>query len=130
MNISLSPLAPENWSRETDSAVPSRVILPIPHTIYRLKLLIVLTLLAGFLPSSAAASIYLFYTAIRHRVSPSLSGHAIAYRWWSLRESTGTRPVVLQALIVPVTGATFISPWTNQCTVQGKGTYCLEKSWV
>ena len=40
----------------------------------------------GFLPSSAAASNYLFKTAIRHWVSPvpSLSGHAFAYRWRSL----------------------------------------------
>ena len=42
-------------------------------------------LLTGFLLSSAAASIYLFKTAIHHRVSPELSGHTImAYRWRSL----------------------------------------------
>ena len=41
-------------------------------------------LITGFLPNTAAASIYLYITAIRHRVSPSLSGHAIAYRWRSL----------------------------------------------
>ena len=28
----MPPFAPENWCRETDSAVPSRVSLPIPHT--------------------------------------------------------------------------------------------------
>ena len=38
----------------------------------------------GFLPISAAASIYSCITAIRHRVSLSLSGHAITYRWRSL----------------------------------------------
>ena len=38
--------------------------------------------LTGFLPSSAAASIYLFKTAIRHRVGLGFVGsHAIAYRW-------------------------------------------------
>ena len=42
------------WSRETGSAVPSRVSLLIAI----LRLNIVLT--TGFLPSSAAASIYLF----------------------------------------------------------------------
>ena len=41
------------WSRETGSAVPSRVSLLI--SILRLNLV-----LTGFLPSSAAASIYLF----------------------------------------------------------------------
>ena len=54
------------WSRETGSAVPSRVSL----LIYILRLNLVLTY--GFLPSSAAASIY--ETAIRHRVSPEFIG--------------------------------------------------------
>ena len=36
----------------------------------------------GFLPSSVAASIYSFKTAIHHPVSPEFIGsHAIAYRW-------------------------------------------------
>ena len=56
------------WSRETDSAVPSRVKLLI--SIHRLNLV----LTQGFLPSSAAASIYLFRTAIRQRVSPEFIG--------------------------------------------------------
>ena len=48
------------WSRETGSAVPSRVSLLISILIW--------WLLTGFLPISAAASIYLCKTAIRHRV--------------------------------------------------------------
>ena len=66
------------WSRETGSAVPSRVSLLILHTQAESG--------AYLLPSSAAASIYLFKTAIRPRVSPyySFSGHAVAYRWRSL----------------------------------------------
>ena len=34
----------------------------------------ILSLLTGFLPSSAAASMCLFKTAIRHRVSPEFIG--------------------------------------------------------
>ena len=56
------------WSRETGSAVPSRV----SRLISILKLNLVLTY--GILPSSAAASIYSFITAIRHRVSPEFIG--------------------------------------------------------
>ena len=62
---SLSPCVPENLVCETGSAVPSRVRLLI--SILRLNLV-----LTGFLPSSAAASIY--ETAIRHRASPEFIG--------------------------------------------------------
>ena len=41
-------------------------------------------LLTGFLPSSAAASIYLFKAPHTIGAVPSLSGHAIAYRYRSL----------------------------------------------
>ena len=41
-------------------------------------------LLMGFLPSSAAASIYLFEPPYAIGSVPSLSGHAVAYRWRSL----------------------------------------------
>ena len=59
------------WSRETSSAVvPSRVSLPI-SIILRVNLV----LTCGIPPaSSAAASIYLFKTARRHRVSPEFIG--------------------------------------------------------
>ena len=52
----------------TSSAIPSRVSLLI--SILRLNQV----LLTGFLPSSAAASVYLLMTAIRHRVSPEFIG--------------------------------------------------------
>ena len=57
------------WSRETGSAVPSRVFLLI--SILRLNMV-----LTGFLhiQSFAAASIYLFKTSRRHRVSPEFIG--------------------------------------------------------
>ena len=66
-NISLSPFAPENLvSRDGfGSPVPSRISLLI--SIFWLNL--VLTY-----PNSAAASIYLFKTAIRHRASPEFIG--------------------------------------------------------
>ena len=41
-------------------------------------------LLTGFLPTSAAASIFLFKPPYAIGSVPSLSGHAIAYRWRSL----------------------------------------------
>ena len=64
MDISLSPVAPENLVSRDGSAIPSRVSLLI--SILRMNL--VLT------PISAAASIYLFQTAIRHRVKPEFIG--------------------------------------------------------
>ena len=65
------------WSRETGSAVPSRVSLLI--SILRQNLV-----LTGFLTSSAVASIYLFKLSYAIGSVPSLPGHAIAYRWRSL----------------------------------------------
>ena len=66
------------WSRETGSAVPSRVSQPAhsPHSGW------IWCLLTGFLPISAALHIY--YTVNRHRVSHAFIGHAMAYRWRSL----------------------------------------------
>ena len=75
MNISLSPFAPEIWSRETGSAVPSRV-----SSILRLNLV----LIHGFLTISATVSIHLFKSSNAIGSVPSLSGHVIAYRWRSL----------------------------------------------
>ena len=60
-----------------NSAVPSRVSLLI--SILRLNMV-----LTGFLPSSAATSVYLFKPPYAIGSVPSLSGHAIAYRWRSL----------------------------------------------
>ena len=78
-NISLSPLVPENFvSRDGfDSSVPrqpARLHTQAESGAY----------LTGFLPSSVAASIYLFKPPYAIGSVPSLSGHAIAYRWRSL----------------------------------------------
>ena len=64
------------WSRETSSAIPSRASLLI--SILRW------CLLTGFLPSSAAASIYLFKSPYAIGSVPNVRGHAIAYRCHSL----------------------------------------------
>ena len=56
------------WSRERGSAVPSHASLLI--SILRLNLV----LTYGIPPSSAAASINVFKTAIRHRVSAEFIG--------------------------------------------------------
>ena len=68
------------WSRETGSAVPSRVSLLI--SILRINL--IWCLLTGFLPSSAAVSIYLFKPPNDIGSVLSVSGHAFAYRSRSL----------------------------------------------
>ena len=79
MNIPRSPYVPEIWSRKTVSAVPSRVSLLILHT-------------------QAESGAYLrdssrfprrrpfIYIIPPHVIGPvpSLSGHAIGYRWRSL----------------------------------------------
>ena len=69
-DISLSPFAPENWiSRDGfDSPVPrqpAHLHIQAEPGAYFYGIL---------LPCSAAASIYLFKTAIRHRVSPEFIG--------------------------------------------------------
>ena len=64
MNISLSPFASENWSRETGSAVSSRVSLFISI----LWLNLVLTY--GIPPEFRGGVHLCIQTAIRHRVSP------------------------------------------------------------
>ena len=81
------------WSRETDSAVPSRVSLLI--SILRLNLVL------GFLPIPAAASIYIQHTVNRH----TPSGQSRVYRVTQLRtdsvhwrESAGTGPVNLKVV--------------------------------
>ena len=91
------------WSRETGSAVPSRISLVVLYTRAESDAF----LLTGFLPVSAAASIY------SKRLTPSPQSRV--YRVMQLltddlhcRESAGTGPVVLK--IVPVTGAAFASP--------------------
>ena len=78
------------WSRETDSAVPSRVRLLI--SILRLNLVLLLT---GFLPSSAAASIYLFKPPYGIGSVPSYQVTRLRTDGVHCRESTDTGPVNL-----------------------------------
>ena len=78
MFFSPSPFAPENLvSRD---GFGSHVLRQPAHLHTQAES-------GAYLPSSAAAaSIYLFNTVIRHRVSqsfPSLSGQAVTYRWRS-----------------------------------------------
>ena len=87
MNISLYAFVPEYLVSRDGFGIPSRINLLI--SILRLNL--------GFLLCSAAASVYLCTTAIRHRVR--------IYRVTQLRidgvhcrESAGTRPVKLKVV--------------------------------
>ena len=100
-----SPFAPENWSRETGSAVPSRVSLLI--SILRLNM--VLTYDSSRVPRRRPF-IYL------NRHTPS--GQSRVYRVTQLRtdgvhprESVGSRPVYLK--VVPNDCCLGRSPWTN-----------------
>ena len=100
MNISLSAFAPENLvSRDGFSAVPSCVSLLISI----LKLNLVLTY--GIPPeSSATASIYLFKPPYATGPTPSLSSHAIAYRWRSLprvRRQRASKPQGSSKRVLP-----------------------------
>ena len=61
------------WSRETGSAVPSRISLPI--SILRLNLV-----LTYEIPPEFRGGVHVFI----YNRDTSLSGHAIAYRWRSL----------------------------------------------
>ena len=73
MNIPLSAFAPEILSRETDSAVPSRVSLLI--SILRLNLM----LSCGIPPEfRGGAHFYYFKPSYAIGSVPCLSGHAIA----------------------------------------------------
>ena len=85
------------WSRETDSAIPSRVSLPTSTS----KLNLVLT---GFFSISAAASIYLCKPPYAIGSVSSFSGHAIAYRWRSLprvRRHRASRPQRSSKRVLP-----------------------------
>ena len=121
------------WSRETGSAVPSRVSLLI--SILRLNMV-----LTHGIPPDFRGGVHLFpylNRLLRHRVSPEFigshtiycapkppttpSGQSRVYRVTHnllrtdgvrCRESAGTRPVVLK--VVPVTGATILQVTTDQ----------------
>ena len=71
----LSPFVPENLVSRDGFGRLVRVSLLILHTQAES---------GAFLPLSAAATIHLFIPPTDIRSVPSLSGHAIAYRWRSL----------------------------------------------
>ena len=89
------PVRPKrSWSRETGSAVPSRVSLLI-SSILRLNLVLTYGIPPDF---PAYVHIYLL-PPYAIGSAPSLSGHhAISYRWLHRRESAGTRPVNIKVV--------------------------------
>ena len=102
----MSAFAPENWSRETGSAVPSHVSLVISI----LRLNVVLTY---GIPPEFRGGVHSF---IENRHTPS--GQSRVYRVMQsrtdgihCRESAGTGPVNLK--IVPNECCLGRSPWTN-----------------
>ena len=84
MNISLSPFAPENLVSRDRFGSP-----PVPR---------------HFLPSSVAASIYLFKPPFAIGSVPSSSGHAIAHSWRSLarvRRHRASKPQASSEQVLP-----------------------------
>ena len=77
-----NPFAPENLVSRDGFGRP--VPRQPDHSPTQAEFIIVLTHGVGFLPFSAAASIYLFIPPTAIGSVPSSSGHAIAYRWHSL----------------------------------------------
>ena len=74
-NISLSAFAPDNLvSRDGFGSPVLRHPAHLHNTNTQAESIWCLLTFMGFLPSSAAASIYLFKTAIRHRVDPEFIG--------------------------------------------------------
>ena len=93
------------WSRETGSAVPSRVSLPILHTWAESSIIYVM--LSHGIPPDFLGGVHL-----QHLNCHTPSGQYRVYRVTQLRtngvhcrESAGTGPVALK--VVPVTGAAF-----------------------
>ena len=72
---------PRIWSRETGSAVPSRVSLLFLHNQAESS---IWCFHGGIPPDSAAAFIHLFEPPYAIGSVPSSSGHVFAYRWRSL----------------------------------------------
>ena len=75
----------------------------------RLRLNLVLT--HGITPD-VHGGVHLFLPAHTVGSVPSLSGHAIAYRWRSLPRVRWHRASIVLT-VVQVTGAVFASPWNN-----------------
>ena len=78
---------------------PSRPVSACPFSTLRLN-----PLTRG-IPLDFRGGVHLLIPPYTIGSVPSLSGHAIAYRWRHCRESAGTGPVNLKA--VPVAGAAF-----------------------
>ena len=120
MKISLSPFAPENLvSRDGfGSPIPRQ-----PAHLYTQAESGAYALLAGFIPISAAASIYLFkppYAAIES--APSLSGHAIPCRWRSLPRVRRHRASK------PQDSSERVLPWqVRSCASLSHTHYCMLK---
>ena len=94
------------WSRETGSAVPSRVSLLIST----LRLNLVLTYHG--IPPDFRGGVHLFKPPYAIGSVPCLSGHAIAYRWRSLSSVCRHGSIVLK--VVPATGAAIFQVTMDQ----------------
>ena len=87
------------WSRETGSAVPPRVSLLI--SILRLN-----PVLTYGIPPDFRGGVHLFISKPPYSIGsvPSLSGHAIAYRWRSLprvRQHRASKPQGISKRVLP-----------------------------
>ena len=111
MNISLYRFAPENLVSRDGFGRP---VPRQPAHLHNTQTAYIWRLLTEFLPISAAASIYLFKPPYAIGSVPSLSGHAIAYRWRSLPRVRRHRASKPQGIVPVITGAAFASPWTKQ----------------
>ena len=101
MSIPLSPYAPETLiTRDGFSRPVSRQPAHPPYCSDWFW-----CLLAGFLPISAAASIYLFKPPYAIGLVSILSGRATAYNVVQCQKSAGTGPVVLNVVAVVTGGA-------------------------
>ena len=111
MFFCLSPFAPENLVSRNGLGrpvprQPAHLHIQAEYGAY----------LAGFLPSSAGASIYILKPPCPKGSVPRLSGHAIAYRWRSLPRTR--RHSASSPKDCPSNGCCLCrSPWTNQCAL-------------
>ena len=101
MNISLSPFAHENFVSRDGFGSP----VPRQPAHFHTQAESGAYLRDSGLPSCAAASIYLFKPPYALGSVPSLSGHAIAYRWRSLPIVCRHRPSESQG------SSKWVLPW-------------------
>ena len=86
---------------------PSRLVSACSFSTLRLNLV-----LTRGIPPDVHGGVHIFLPPHTIGSVPSLSGHAVAYRWRSLpRVRWHKASIVLK--VVRVTGAAFASPWTN-----------------